>query len=461
LNLGLKGGIILEFLLRFVLVDVPEAFLLLTIGLAMFNRSIFEHKKKALLFAILLSICGELLAFYDVSYQPKVLTMFLCMALIFYYLYKPGLLKAVFMSTASLGSMILAEFLLLIIYNSQQIYWTDILSTTMLMVVVRLLYLGLLLICAVILRMTRFDVRRLFPRNRYNRYLFLLILVGSIEFLLILFMNTSFFLRENNSTLAQLYTPQFQMLFQILILVLFILIVFLFRIYLTLTIHRVEEETGTPYLKSIHDMLTAIRSIKHDSLNHYTAINGFLKKGLYDLAKEYVEQLLQEILVTEKTVDTSSHVLGGIKNPAVSSLLQSKMALCLAERIPLTMNVTTGNQFSHIKTYDLIKVLGNLLDNAIRATSYELEEYRYIQLDWGQTERELFLIIENSGPCIPADKLAEVFSIGYTTKKNGEGGLGLSIVKSVTERYGGKVTVSSEDGITRFHVSFANRSDRD
>lgn len=447
----------MDFLLRFVLVDVPEAFLLLTIGLAMFNRSVFDNMKQALIFSLLLSCCGELLGYYEVSYQPKVLTMFLSITLLFFFLYKPGLLKSVFMSTAAIGSLIMAEFILLMIYNSQHIYWMDILSTDMLMVVIRILYLSILLIFAVVLRVMKFDIRRLFPRNRYNRYLFLLILVGSIEFILILFMNTSFFLRDNNSVLGQVYTPQFQMIFQILILTLFILIVFLFRIYLTLTIHRVEEETGTPYLNSIHDMLTAIRSFKHDSLNHYTAINGFLKKGLYDLAKEYVEQLLHEIVVTEKAVDSGAHVLEGIKNPAVSSLLQSKMALCLAERITLTMNITTSNQFSHIKTYDLIKVVGNLMDNAIRATSFELEENRYIRLEWGQSDRELFLTIENSGPGIPKDKLNEVFSIGYTTKKNGEGGLGLTIVKSVTERYGGKVEVSSENGITRFHVSFNNR----
>ncbi|MCM3079714.1 sensor histidine kinase [Brevibacillus invocatus] len=447
----------MDFLLRFVFVDVPEAFLLLTIGLAMFNRSVFEKKKQALLFSILSGGFGEFLGYYEISYQPKVLTMFLSTTLIFYLLYKPGLLKSVFMSTAAMGSLIMAEFILLVIYNSQHLYWMDILSTDALMTFIRILYLSILLIFAVILRVMKFDIRRVFPRNRYNRYLFLLILVGSIEFLLILFMNTSFFLRNNNSVLGQVYTPQFQLIFQLLILALFILIVFLFRIYLTLTIHRVEEETGTPYLNSIHDMLTAIRSFKHDSMNHYTAINGFLKKGLYDLAKEYVEQLLHEIVVTEKTVDSSAHILEGIKNPAVSSLLQSKMALCLAERIHLTMNITTSNQFTHIKTYDLIKVLGNLMDNAIRATSYELEENRYIRLDWGQSERELFLTIENSGPGIPKDKLNEVFSIGYTTKKNGEGGLGLTIVKSVTERYGGNVEVFSENGITRIHVSFNNR----
>jgi sensor histidine kinase regulating citrate/malate metabolism len=247
------------------------------------------------------------------------------------------------------------------------------------------------------------------------------------------------------------------MFFQLLILALFIVIVILFRIYLNLTINRVEEETGTPYVKNIHDMLTAIRSIKHDSLNHYTAINGFLKKGLYDLAKEYVEQLLQETVVTEKNVDSSSHVLELIKNPAVSTLLQSKMAVCLAERITLSMDIQNGNQFSHIKTYDLVKLLGNLLDNAIRATSFELEENRYIRLEWGQTEHEQFLLIENSGPVIPQDKLKDIFQLGYTTKKNGEGGLGLSIIKSVTDRYGGNIRVNSANGVTRFYISFQNR----
>jgi sensor histidine kinase regulating citrate/malate metabolism len=210
-------------------------------------------------------------------------------------------------------------------------------------------------------------------------------------------------------------------------------------------------------MKNIHDMLMAIRSIKHDSLNHYTAINGFLKKGLYDLAKEYVEQLLQETVVTEKKVDSSSHILEMVKNPAVSTLLQSKMAICLAERITLSIDIQNSNPFSRIKTYDLVKLLGNLLDNAIRATSHELEENRYIRLEWGPSDDGEFLLIENSGPVIPPDKLEDSFQMGYTTKKNGEGGLGLTIVKSVTDRYGGTIRVNSDNGVTRFYISFPNR----
>ncbi|MFJ9501277.1 sensor histidine kinase [Brevibacillus centrosporus] len=447
----------MDFILRFILVDIPEAFLLLTIALALFNHSVFEKWKAALSFAIIVSIPGELLSYLEVSYQPKVLLMYLVYVLFFLFLYRYNILKSVFMGMAAICAMILSESLVIMIYNSQQIYFEQMLSTTIQTITIRSFYLGNFALLALCLRISKFDITRLLPQNRYNRYLFLLVLVGSIEFLLILFLNTSFILRDNNTSSMIMYSLKSQMIIQILILALFIIIVILFRIYLNLTINRVEEETGTPYLSSIHDLMTAIRSIKHDCLNHYTAINGFLKKGYVDLAKEYVEQLLQETVSGEKKMDTSSQALENIKNPAVSSLLQSKMEVCYAERISLSMNITTVNQFSQIKTYDLIKVLGNLFDNAIRATSYELEENRFIRVEWGHSENEQYLMIENSGPTIPKDKLSAIFQSGYTTKKDGDGGLGLVIVKTVTDRYGGKIHVRSEDGVTRFRISFLAR----
>jgi signal transduction histidine kinase len=453
----LKGGKTLEFLLRFVLIDVPEAFLLLAIGFAVFNRSVFGDWKRALFFCIPYSAAGEILGLSQVSYQPKILLMFLFYTILLRFIYRTRLLLSVAMATAAMGSMIMSEFVLFMIFNSQHIYWIDILKGKVLQYVASLLYLLILLLFTSMLRLLKLDLGRLIPQNRHNRYLLMLILLGSVEFLLILFMNTSFFIRDNNSPLFQFYTPQFQLVFQLLILALFIVIVILFRIYINLTINRVEEETETPYLQNINDLLTAIRSLKHDSLNHYTAINGFIKEGLYDHAREYVQQILNETVSIEQAAEASVQVLEGIKNPAVSSLLQSKMAICLAERISCTITISGSGQFSFIKTYDLIKVLGNLFDNAIRATSYELEEDRYIRFEWGQTNKEQYLYIENSGPTIPKEKLQEIFQLGYTTKKDGEGGVGLAVVKSVTERYGGKIAVKSENGVTSFRISFLSK----
>jgi len=66
----------LDFLLRFVLVDIPEAFLLLMIGFAIFNLSVFVDLRKTFIFSFVFAVFGEVFSYLEVPYQPKVLLMF-------------------------------------------------------------------------------------------------------------------------------------------------------------------------------------------------------------------------------------------------------------------------------------------------------------------------------------------------------------------------------------------------
>lgn len=381
--------------------------------------------------------------------------MFVFTNLLLCILFKEKLVVSVIMSTSSFASFTLAEFITIMSFNFLQVNIVEMLDTSTFRYLAAYGYLFTLLLTSLVLRLLHFDIRRFAPLKRHNRYLFLLVLVGSVEFLIILFINTTFILKQNNASFLLIQSADQQAMIQLVALLLFIVMVFLFRTYLTLTINRVEEETETPYLRNINDLLTAIRSIKHDAVNHYTAISGFLKKGMYDLGGEYVEQLLREAVAIERVVETSGQVVEGIKSPAVSALLHSKMAVCLADRISFSITITTDAQFTFIKTNDLIKLLGNLLDNAIRAALQEAEEDRYICLEWSQNEKEQYLFIENSGPTIPQEKLDEIYNLSFTTKQNGEGGVGLAVVKSVIDRYGGKIVAKSDNGVTSFRITFS------
>ncbi|WP_134683553.1 sensor histidine kinase [Brevibacillus migulae] len=446
----------MESLLSYLLIDLPEAFLILSIGLAVFNKSSLANWKKGLLFTFLFGSSGVLFSFVDLPYQPKVLSMYILMYLLFIFLLKEGFVKAAFMCTAAIASNILAEFILIFALNNiLKLSMAQLAEHKLFQYATSFTYLLLLALTWLALRLVRFDIRMFAPKKRHNRYLVLLVLVGSIEFLLILFLNTSYILQQSNATLSVIGSPEQQMILQLLTLVLFIIMVFLFRTYLNLTINRVEEETETPYLQNINDLLTAIRSIKHDVVNHYTAIQGFLKKEMYGLAQEYVRHQLQEAATIERAVESSGQVVQHIKSPAVSALLSSKMAICMADRISFSIHVTTTCQFSFMKTNDLIKVLGNLLDNAIHAAQFDAEESRFINLVWSQDEYEQFLMIENSGPTIPEEKISHVFDLGFTTKTDEKGGVGLAVVKSVIDRYGGRISLHSEKGVTCFRISFS------
>ncbi|HZG13529.1 MAG TPA: ATP-binding protein [Candidatus Bathyarchaeia archaeon] len=446
----------MESLLSYLLIDLPEAFLILSIGLAVFNKSSLTNWRKGLLFTFLFGSSGVMFSFLNLPYQPKVLSMYILMYLLFIFLLKEGLVRAVFMCTAAFVSNILAEFILIFtINNVLKLSMAELAENKFFQYATSLTYLLLLTITWLTLRLVRFDIQMFSPKKRHNRYLVLLVLVGSIEFLLILFLNTSYILQQSNAPLTVIGSPEQQMILQLLTLVLFIIMVFLFRTYINLTINRVEEETETPYLQNINDLLTAIRSIKHDVVNHYTAIQGFLKKEMYGLAQEYVKHQLQEAATIERAVESSGQVVQHIKSPAVSALLNSKMAICMADRISFSIHVTTSCQFSFMKTNDLIKVLGNLLDNAIRAAQFDAEESRFINLVWSQDNYEQFLMIENSGPTIPAEMLSHVFDLGFTTKTDEKGGVGLAVVKSVIDRYGGQISLNSENGVTCFRISFS------
>lgn len=446
----------METLLRYLLIDLPEAFLFFSIGLAVFNISSFPQWRKGVIFSFLFGTSSAIFTFLNLSYQPKVLTMFIIMLLLIVFLLKESMVKAVFMSTAAFAANILAEFILIFSLNDLlKLSIVELYQNKLVQYAMSFSYLLVLALTVAVLRFFRFDLRMFAPKKRHNRYLILLVLVGSIEFLLILFLNTSYILQQKNAAFSLIDSPQQQAVIQLVTLFLFLIMVFLFRTYINLTINRVEEETETPYLQNINDLLTAIRSIKHDVVNHYTAIYGFLQKEMYVLAREYVKHQLQEAATVERVVESSGQVVQDIKSPAVAALLNSKMAICMADRISFTIHVTTASQFSFMKTNDLIKVLGNLLDNAIRAAQHEVEENRFIRLEWSQNETEHFLTIENSGPTIPKEKLEQVFDLGFTTKRDGEGGVGLAVVKTVIDRNGGRITLDSENGVTRFHIYFS------
>jgi signal transduction histidine kinase len=98
---------------------------------------------------------------------------------------------------------------------------------------------------------------------------------------------------------------------------------------------------------------------------------------------------------------------------------------------------------------ELNQVWTNLIHNAVQALDGQGEIAIETQaIDGGVAVR----VIDN-GPGIPEDVVPRMFDPLYTTKPRGEGsGLGLSIVRRILERHGGRIEVESQPGRTCFDV---------
>ena len=90
-----------------------------------------------------------------------------------------------------------------------------------------------------------------------------------------------------------------------------------------------------------------------------------------------------------------------------------------------------------------MQVLGNLIDNALRATPAGGE----VRLSVRGDQTSVRLEVHDSGPGIPEDELPRIFERfvqGKDTK--GSSGLGLAIVDALVKLHGGSVRAANRPG---------------
>lgn len=106
--------------------------------------------------------------------------------------------------------------------------------------------------------------------------------------------------------------------------------------------------------------------------------------------------------------------------------------------------------------YELMSIFRNLLNNAVEAAPAGRPVHLALTVD-AEVDALRFVVEDDCGG-IPADRLDQIFTPGFSSKINRETGeinrgLGLAIVRDLAEdRLGGAVSVESADGHTTFTV---------
>ncbi len=135
-----------------------------------------------------------------------------------------------------------------------------------------------------------------------------------------------------------------------------------------------------------------------------------------------------------------SGALGGVTEvaPSLDALLRTFTKISQDREIASSHDVPPSLRFRGEKQ-DLEEMLGNLLDNAFKWAASTVK----VTLDGpvGQDER-IVLLIDDDGPGLPAEAMAEVLKRGHRLDEARPGsGLGLSIVVDLAKLYGGGLTL--------------------
>ncbi len=214
--------------------------------------------------------------------------------------------------------------------------------------------------------------------------------------------------------------------------------------------HEIDQQVGDTeeaYRSELTSLLNSVRSVRHDYANHIQVINGLLKLEKNQEALEYSDSLRKEAqMVYAMPIEA--------KNPALYVLFQTKLLAAQSHSIDINFQ-SSNDSFNGIKTIDLIKLLSNLIDNAIDATNEMPVENRRIHVTCEEKATQYVFEVSNTGSTIPAEEMDKIFEAGYSTKSNKDGtlrGQGLTIVNTMVEKYNGRIDIESSDGWTTFSV---------
>ncbi|MBM7559694.1 GAF domain-containing sensor histidine kinase [Marinitoga litoralis] len=224
--------------------------------------------------------------------------------------------------------------------------------------------------------------------------------------------------------------------------------------FLTLKALRDEEKSANE-LNRIY-----LSFITHEIRTPLTSILGYAEgilRSKNDLSKDEIVDLVKKIYLSSKHMNSLISDLStfnklnreeelNIAELHLKFLIYESISIVEPQLSPeVELNIKFGEDIPEMIETDPVKmkqILVNIVGNAIKYTD---EGYVNVKIDFDEKTKEYIIIVEDSGPGMPKEKLNEIFKPFVRLAKNKPGsGLGLAIVKKLIEQLKGRISIDSE-----------------
>lgn len=205
---------------------------------------------------------------------------------------------------------------------------------------------------------------------------------------------------------------------------------------------RTESESLKRELDEAIGLTDALRAQSHEFANLLHTLVGLVELGQYDEAIRLVTNVSStRDALTEQLKST-------IRDPKLVALTLAKSSLADERGVQLRVapDCHVDGPISDIS--EVLTVTGNLIDNAIEATT-QAPEPRWVELTIVSAGADLLIRVRDSGPGVAEDMREAIFADGFTSKSSPTGasrGLGLALVRQITQRRGGMISVGRDAG---------------
>lgn len=231
------------------------------------------------------------------------------------------------------------------------------------------------------------------------------------------------------------YLPNYLVILSSLVLVLYF-VISLVSLYRTskLEITTQDLESEKLYNQSLTILYDKIRGYKHDFNNIIQGLGGYISTGNMEGLKEYYNGILDDCQRTNNLALLSPDV---INNPAIYSLLTAKYNTASEFSIKMNLEIFMDLTTIEMKIYELTRLLGILIDNAIEAAKQCDEKEIIITFRNDIKKKKQLFIIENtySNKNVNIDKIFEKGHTSKTTEDAKNHGIGLWEIRQFVKKH--------------------------
>jgi two-component system CitB family sensor kinase len=169
--------------------------------------------------------------------------------------------------------------------------------------------------------------------------------------------------------------------------------------------------------------------------------------GLLELGRS--DEAMAFLIETSGAVDGFAESVGArIADPVIAALVVAKATVAAERDVTLLLTDDSTLTDRPPDPQAVVTILGNLVDNAIEAAGRGPSP-AHVTVRVRQSGGELTIRVSDTGPGIPPGASLSIFRAGYSTKQEIAGmarGIGLALVRQVTGRLGGRVSVTDGPG---------------
>lgn len=205
-------------------------------------------------------------------------------------------------------------------------------------------------------------------------------------------------------------------------------------------------QTDFTYYDILEKQNNNLRIYAHDTKNHLSAIKNLNSNPEIEL---HISKMVESLAKYSKVCHSGNHTLNVVIDKYVTE--------CELDNVVFEFDVKNNN-LSQFEPYDLVAILGNLLDNALEAAKKSENKKVSIETDF----RNDFSVIIVYNSCDKNPRLDDT-ELPATTKRNKRlHGFGLKSVKKTVKKYNGDIAFDYDNETKTFIVTIMveNRQDK-